>query len=59
MVVERPGAQARTIPPIAAPPSRTPPGRGSSRRVVVDYGYRDCFADLLGAAAEPFSQAAA
>jgi len=47
MVVERPGAKPRSIPPIAAPASREPPPRGTSRRAVVDYGYRDAFADLV------------
>jgi hypothetical protein len=55
MVVERPGAGPRPMPAVAAPPRRTPPGRGTRRRVVVDYGYRDSFHLLRDAT---FSQAA-
>ena len=56
MVVERPSARPRHIPPVAAPPVRTSPGTGVRRRVVVDYGYRDNFPLLYEGGA--FSQAA-
>jgi hypothetical protein len=61
MVVERPTAQPRAIPAIAAPPHRPAPGLGSRRRAVVDYGYRDSFERLregVAAVSGPFSQAA-
>ena len=50
-VVERPTARPRPLPPCPAPPHRTPPGTGTSRRVVVDYGYPDAFHLLYGAPA--------
>lgn len=54
MVVERSTALARTLPAVAPPPSRPSPGRGSRRRVVVDYGYRDGFQRLYeGSGDEP------
>jgi hypothetical protein len=56
MVVDRPTARPRSIPPIAAPQPRTPPGTGTRRRVVVDYGYADSFQRLYEVT--PFSQAA-
>lgn len=46
MVVERSAAPVRALPAVALPPSRPSPGRGSRRRVVVDYGYRDSFQRL-------------
>jgi hypothetical protein len=59
MVVDRPTARPRAIPPIGEPPHRTPPGRGTPRRIVVDYGYADSFALLYEeSAAGAFSQAA-
>lgn len=59
MVVDRPTARPRAIPPISSPPHRPAPGRGSPKRVVVDYGYADSFHRLYeAAAANPFAQAA-
>ena len=43
MVVERSDAPARALPAVAVPPARPSPGRGTRRRVVVDYGLRDSF----------------
>jgi hypothetical protein len=57
MVVERPAARPRDIPAVATPPLPASPGTTSRRRVVVDYGYRDCF-DRLYEAADGYSQAA-
>lgn len=57
MVVERPGAQPRDIPAVATPPFRASPGTTCRRRVVVDYGYRDCF-ERLYEAPGGYSQAA-
>ncbi|HEY1606141.1 MAG TPA: hypothetical protein VGF77_11160 [Allosphingosinicella sp.] len=46
MVVERPGARPRTLPPVATPPRRIPPVTGTRRRAVVDYGFADAFERL-------------
>jgi hypothetical protein len=46
MVVERPTARPRAIPPVAAPPWRPSPGTGMRRRAVVDYGFADAFERL-------------
>jgi len=46
MVVERPTARPRPLPPIAAPPHRASPGPSWRRRGVVDYGYPDLFQRL-------------
>jgi hypothetical protein len=43
MVVERPTARPRAIPPVTAPPLRPSPGTGMQRRAVVDYGFPDAF----------------
>ena len=43
MVVRRPSGRARTIPPIATPQRRDPPGATFKLRAVVDYGYPDVF----------------
>jgi hypothetical protein len=52
MVVERRAAPARTLPAVPPPPSRASPGRGTRRRVVVDYGYPDRFHRLYQSAAD-------
>jgi hypothetical protein len=47
MVVSRPGARARTIPPVAPPPPRRPMPTGTPRRDVAQYrAFPDAF-DLL------------
>jgi hypothetical protein len=43
MVVQRPQARPRMIPPVAAPPRRAPAPASYRLRAVVDYGYRDAF----------------
>lgn len=43
MVVARPSARPRTIPPQAPPPRRASPGISFRRRAVVDYGCPDVF----------------
>jgi hypothetical protein len=54
MVVDRCAAPARALAAVVPPPSRSSPGRGSRRRVVVDYGYPDSFHRLYqGAGADP------
>ena len=59
MVVDRPTARPRSIPPVAAPAPRPPAPMTCRRRHVAEYGcYADAFdrlsqeADLLAAAAE-------
>jgi hypothetical protein len=61
MVVDRPTARPRTIPPAAAPAPRPPAPTGSRRRAVAEYGlYADAFDRLYGAGegASLYSEAA-
>lgn len=60
MVVARPDARPRNLPPVAIPPARVPPGVSYNRRVVLTGGYADAFHLLLapGAADEPYREAA-
>jgi hypothetical protein len=58
MVVDRPTARPRSIPPVAAPAPRPPEPVSYWRRHVAEYGcYADAFDRLLGAA-EPMRVAA-
>jgi hypothetical protein len=58
MVVDRPTARPRSIPPIASPPARQSPGGSYRRRDVAEYGnYPDAFDRLLAGEAK-FSEAA-
>lgn len=43
MVVRRPDARPRALPPIPAPPQRPPAAASFRLRAVVDYGYPDAF----------------
>ena len=59
MVVERPEARPRNLPPVRVPPRRDPPPRTWNRRVVLHGGYQDVFHLLLeGADVEDYPQAA-
>jgi hypothetical protein len=61
MVVDRPSARPRTIPPVAPPPPRAPAPVSWRRRHVAEYGlYPDAFDRLLGndSLGEMFEQAA-
>jgi len=49
MVVDRPGALPRSLPPVARPAPKPSPGISWRRRAVVDYGYQDCFHRLYDA----------
>jgi hypothetical protein len=58
MVVDRPTARPRSIPPVAVPPPRPPAPACWGRRAVAEYGdYADAFDRLLGRA-EPLQVAA-
>ena len=60
MVVARPEGRPRSIPAVAKPPRRAPPGASFSRRVVIHGGYRDTFHLLVEPDAQlrDFAQAA-
>ncbi|MBV8685096.1 MAG: hypothetical protein JOZ90_14165 [Alphaproteobacteria bacterium] len=60
MVVERPTARPRRIPPVATPRGRPPAPTGCRRRPVADYGnFADAFDLLLtGPAGPAFEEAA-
>ena len=46
MVVKRPSARPRVIPPAQIPPRRPPAAKSYRLRAVVDYGYADAFPAL-------------
>jgi hypothetical protein len=46
MVVKRPSARPRIIPPAPLPPRRPPAATSYRLRAVVDYGYEDAFPQL-------------
>ena len=49
MVVERPGGQPRSLPPVRPPAPKPSPGISWRRRAVVNYGYQDGFQRLYDA----------
>lgn len=58
MVVDRPSARPRSIPPVPVPAARTPAPASWGRRAVAEYGaYADAF-DRLAQAADPYQMAA-
>jgi hypothetical protein len=58
MVVDRPTARPRSIPPVAVPARRPPAPANWGRRQVAEYGaYADAF-DRLAAAADAYQMAA-
>jgi hypothetical protein len=58
MVVDRPSARPRSIPPIPVPPPRAPASISCWRRHVAEYGvHADAF-DRLAGVEEPFQVAA-
>jgi hypothetical protein len=58
MVVDRPTARPRSIPPVTAPAPRAPAPASWGRRSVAEYGaYADAF-DRLLAPADPYQMAA-
>jgi hypothetical protein len=58
MVVRRPSARPRLIPPVPVPPARPPVAASYNLRAVVDYGYTDVFPLLRESSVDSFRHAA-